>query len=82
MDAHSERLLQSALESIMRGRTTLVIAHRLATILRADRILVVRDGRMVEQGTHSELFRACGLYRELYDMQFGTGHGRNCALFE
>jgi ATP-binding cassette, subfamily B, bacterial MsbA len=73
MDARSERLLQSALENIMRGRTTLVIAHRLTTILRADRILVVNDGRIVEQGTHSELIRARGLYRELYDIQFG-GH--------
>jgi ABC-type multidrug transport system fused ATPase/permease subunit len=73
MDARSERLLQSALENIMRGRTTLVIAHRLTTILRADRILVINDGRIVEQGTHSELIRACGLYRELYDMQF-SGH--------
>jgi ABC-type multidrug transport system fused ATPase/permease subunit len=71
IDARSERLLQSALENIMRGRTTLVIAHRLTTILRADRILVVNDGRIVEQGTHSELFHARGLYRELYDMQFG-----------
>jgi ABC-type multidrug transport system fused ATPase/permease subunit len=73
MDARSERLLQSALENIMRGRTTLVIAHRLTTILRADRILVINGGRIVEQGTHSELIRACGLYRELYEMQFG-GH--------
>jgi ABC-type multidrug transport system fused ATPase/permease subunit len=73
MDARSERLLQSALENITRGRTTLVIAHRLTTILRSDRILVVNEGRIAEQGTHSELFRARGLYRELYDMQFG-GH--------
>jgi ABC-type multidrug transport system fused ATPase/permease subunit len=73
MDARSERLLQSALENIMRGRTTLVIAHRLTTILRADRILVVNEGRIAEQGTHSQLFHAHGLYRELYDMQFG-GH--------
>ena len=51
----------------------MVIAHRLTTILRANRILVVNDGRIVEQGTHTELIRARGLYRELYDMQFG-GH--------
>jgi ABC-type multidrug transport system fused ATPase/permease subunit len=73
LDARSEQLLQSALGNIMRGRTTLVIAHRLATILRADRILVVDDGRIVEQGSHSELIRARGLYRELYEMQF-DGH--------
>jgi ABC-type multidrug transport system fused ATPase/permease subunit len=71
MDARSERLLQSALENIMRGRTTLVIAHRLTTILRADSILVVNNGRIIEQGTHSQLIRARGLYREFYDMQFG-----------
>jgi subfamily B ATP-binding cassette protein MsbA len=70
LDARSEQLLQSALGNIMRGRTTFVIAHRLATILRADRILVVDDGRIVEQGSHSELIRAPGLYRELYEMQF------------
>jgi ABC-type multidrug transport system fused ATPase/permease subunit len=73
LDARSEQLLQSALGNIMRGRTTFVIAHRLATILRADRILVVDDGRIVEQGTHSELIRTRGLYRELYEMQF-DGH--------
>jgi ABC-type multidrug transport system fused ATPase/permease subunit len=71
MDARSERLLQSALGNIMRGRTTLVIAHRLTTILRADTILVVNAGRIIEQGTHSELIRARGLYREFYEMQFG-----------
>jgi ABC-type multidrug transport system fused ATPase/permease subunit len=71
MDARSERLLKSALDNIMRGRTTLVIAHRLTTILRADTILVVNEGRIIEQGTHSELIRARGLYREFYDMQFG-----------
>ena len=70
LDARSEQLLQSALGNIMRDRTTLVIAHRLATILRADRILVVDDGRIVEQGSHSELSRARGLYRELYELQF------------
>jgi ABC-type multidrug transport system fused ATPase/permease subunit len=70
LDARSEQLLQSALGNIMRGRTTFVIAHRLATILRADQILVVDDGRIVEQGSHSELIRTRGLYRELYEMQF------------
>jgi ABC-type multidrug transport system fused ATPase/permease subunit len=70
LDARSEQLLQSALANIMRGRTTFVIAHRLATILRADRILVVDRGRIVEQGTHAELIHARGLYRELYELQF------------
>jgi ABC-type multidrug transport system fused ATPase/permease subunit len=70
LDARSEQLRQSALGNILRGRTTFVIAHRLATILRANRILVVDDGRIAEQGSHSELTRASGLYRELYEMQF------------
>jgi ABC-type multidrug transport system fused ATPase/permease subunit len=70
LDARSEQLLQSALGNVMRDRTTLVIAHRLATILRADRILVVDEGRIVEQGSHSELISAHGLYRQLYEMQY------------
>jgi ABC-type multidrug transport system fused ATPase/permease subunit len=70
LDARSEQLLQSALGNAMRDRTTLVIAHRLATVLRADRILVVDNGRIVEQGSHSELIRARGLYQQLYEMQF------------
>jgi len=73
LDARSEQLLQSALGNVMRDRTTLVIAHRLATILRADRILVVDEGRIVEQGSHSELLSAHGLYRQLYEMQY-DGH--------
>ena len=70
LDARSERLLQAALDNLMRGRTTLVIAHRLATIQRADRILVLDDGRIVEQGSHMELLARRGLYRELFDAQF------------
>jgi ABC-type multidrug transport system fused ATPase/permease subunit len=73
LDARSEHLLQSALENLMRGRTTLVIAHRLATVRRADRILVLDRGRIVEAGTHDDLFRRGGLYRELFDLQFGGG---------
>jgi ABC-type multidrug transport system fused ATPase/permease subunit len=55
----------------MRGRTTFVIAHRLATIRRADRILVLDDGRIVEHGSHAQLLARHGLYRELFDAQFG-----------
>ena len=70
----SERLIQSALESLMAGRTTIAIAHRLSTILRADLILVYERGRIVERGTHAELLRREGLYARLYREQFlGTG---------
>jgi subfamily B ATP-binding cassette protein MsbA len=57
----------------MRGRTTLVIAHRLSTVSRADRILAVEAGRIVEEGTHAELLTRRGLYRRLHDMQYFAG---------
>ena len=69
LDAESEALVQEALERLMRGRTTLVIAHRLSTIRNADRILVLADGQIVEQGKHEELLAAGGLYRRLYGIQ-------------
>ncbi len=70
LDAHSEALIQEALERVMQGRTSLVIAHRLSTILAADRILVIDDGTLVEEGTHAELLRRGGLYASLYRTQF------------
>jgi ATP-binding cassette subfamily B protein len=73
LDTHSERLIQSALEPLMVGRTTLAIAHRLSTILRADQILMVEQGRIVERGTHSELLRLNGAYARLYHEQFADG---------
>jgi ATP-binding cassette subfamily B protein len=73
LDAESESLVQSALERLMCGRTTLVIAHRLATVLKADRILVMDAGRIVEQGTHASLVAAGGLYARLARLQFDTG---------
>lgn len=73
LDARSDYLLQSALDNLMRGRTTFVIAHRLATVQRADRIVVLDRGRVMEEGTHADLLRRRGLYRELFDLQFG-GH--------
>src|SRR5260370_6344926 len=70
LDTHSERLIQAALEPLMRNRTTLAIAHRLSTILAADVILVVDRGEIVERGTHQELLELDGLYARLYNEQF------------
>ena len=73
LDTHSERLIQAALEPLMRDRTTLAIAHRLSTILAADLILVVDKGEIVERGTHDELLELNGLYARLYNEQFSKG---------
>jgi len=72
LDAESERKVQAALETLMRGRTTLVIAHRLATVLKADRIAVLDEGRIVAIGTHGELMAHGELYARLARLQFGT----------
>jgi ATP-binding cassette subfamily B protein len=71
LDAENERLVQAALDRLMEGRTTLVIAHRLATILKADRILVMENGQIVEEGTHAALVAKGGLYARLARLQFG-----------
>jgi ATP-binding cassette, subfamily B, bacterial len=73
LDAESETLVQGALETLMKGRTTLVIAHRLATIVNAHRILVIEAGRLVEEGDHASLMAANGLYARLARLQFETG---------
>ncbi len=70
LDTESERLVQQAIDRLMAERTVLVIAHRLATVRDADEIVVLDAGRVAERGTHDELFRASGLYRRLYDLQF------------
>jgi ATP-binding cassette subfamily B protein len=70
VDTRTEALIQAALERLMAGRTSFVIAHRLSTIKNADLILVMRDGNIVEQGTHDELLARDGFYAELYNSQF------------
>jgi subfamily B ATP-binding cassette protein MsbA len=70
LDTQSERLVQRALANLMSGRTTIVIAHRLTTIHRADRIIVLDRGRVIDSGTHEELMARGGIYRDLYEMQF------------
>lgn len=76
LDAESERMVQQALERLKQGRTTLVIAHRLATVRGADRIIVMDGGRIVAEGTHGQLVRKGGLYARLAELQFGEGGGR------
>jgi subfamily B ATP-binding cassette protein MsbA len=69
LDTESEKLVQEALNSLLTGRTSLVIAHRLSTIINADIILVVKEGEVVESGTHEELLKRDGLYAKLITMQ-------------
>jgi subfamily B ATP-binding cassette protein MsbA len=73
LDNESERLIEDALEQLLVNRTTLIIAHRLSTVRRADRLLVLDHGRIVEEGTHSALLEQDGLYARLYKRQFREG---------
>jgi subfamily B ATP-binding cassette protein MsbA len=70
LDSHSEKLIQDATEKLMRNRTAIVIAHRLSTVVNANRILVMESGRVVDSGPHAELLSRPGLYRDLYQLQF------------
>jgi len=81
VDPETERLIQEGLETLMKGRTSIVVAHRLSTIMNVDRILVVRDGRIIERGTHDELVSAGGYYSKLVKLQFapnGKGVKKAC----
>ena len=70
LDTESELLVQQAIERLMSGRTSIVIAHRLSTVQNADKIIVLNEGRLVEHGTHADLLSQNGLYKKLYNMQF------------
>ena len=71
LDTRSERLIQEALDTLMKGRTNCVIAHRLSTIINADKIVVMENGEIKEVGNHQELLQNNGIYRKLYEIQFG-----------
>jgi ABC-type multidrug transport system fused ATPase/permease subunit len=72
LDSESEKLIQDALQNLMKGRTTIVIAHRLSTIMQMDRIVVIQKGKIIEQGKHEELLKAQqGIYQKLWDIQAG-----------
>ena len=70
VDTETERVIQSAIQKVLKGRTSFIIAHRLSTIRSADRILVIRDGRVIEEGNHVELLKLKGYYYRLYTNQF------------
>ncbi|MDX1764790.1 MAG: ATP-binding cassette domain-containing protein, partial [bacterium] len=74
LDSESEQMVQEAINTLMSGRTTFVIAHRLSTIVGADRILVIQDGRIAESGSHTELLQQGGIYKQLYETQYGESN--------
>jgi ATP-binding cassette subfamily B protein len=84
VDPHTERLVQESLERLLQGRTAVIVAHRLSTILEANQILLIQDGRIQEQGSHTELLSLDGLYAKLFRLQFAGDvdnlPGAACAL--
>ncbi|NLB91342.1 MAG: ATP-binding cassette domain-containing protein, partial [Clostridiales bacterium] len=76
VDTETEQLIQQAIQNVLEGRTSFIIAHRLSTIRSADRILVIRDGKIVEDGTHNQLLRQKGYYHQLYTSQFEDEMGK------
>ena len=72
LDNTTEMLIQSALDKLAKGRTTIVVAHRLTTIKNADEILVVSEGKILEHGSHEQLIEKAGAYKQLYELQFRT----------
>jgi ATP-binding cassette subfamily B protein/subfamily B ATP-binding cassette protein MsbA len=73
VDAQTERLLQTAIREVMKGRTTILIAHRLSTVEKADHIIVLKNGRIIEQGAHDDLLRHSGVYRQVLELQRMSG---------
>jgi ATP-binding cassette subfamily B protein len=76
VDVETETKIQTALEEIMKGRTSFVIAQRISTVLNADKILVLDDGQIAAEGTHHELLATSPIYQEIYDSQLGNGASR------
>jgi ATP-binding cassette subfamily B protein len=72
LDSESEALIQDALDKLMKGRTSIVVAHRLSTVANLDRIIVLKDGKIVEEGSHAELLKKDGAYKKLWDRQSGA----------
>ena len=81
LDTESEKLVQEAIENLMKDRTVIVIAHRLSTVVNADKIVVLKEGRIVEMGTHDELLQQNGQYKKLYDVQFKDTRKSNIVSF-
>jgi ATP-binding cassette subfamily B protein len=73
VDVETETKIQDALETLMQNRTSLVVAQRISTVLKADKIIVLEKGRIVAQGTHREMMQTSPIYREIYDSQLGNG---------